>query len=72
MTELQKKYEDTLSDNEELKKKELSFQSYAKASDTLTEVHSYSRDPSGKGGLGLDTQKGSSNTLNKSEERKTL
>ena len=48
LAELQKKYEDTLFENEELKKKEVSFQSYAKASDTLTKVHSYLRDPSEK------------------------
>lgn len=68
----QKKCDDLLSENEELKKKELSFESYAKASDTLTGVQSYLRDPSEKRGLGLDTQTNSSTTLNKSDERRTF
>ena len=50
----------------------MSFQSYAKDCDTLTEVHSYLRDVSEKGGLGLDTQTNSSTTLNKSAERMTF
>lgn len=55
MSILQKEFDSLRFENEELKKIELSFQSYAKASDTLTEVHSYLRDPSEKGGLGLNT-----------------
>ena len=69
---LQKKCEILLSENEELKKKELSFQSYSKASDTLTEVHSYLRDPSEKGGLRLDKQTSNSTPLKKSDERLTF
>ena len=61
-----------LSENEELKKKELSFQSYAKASDTLTEVQSYLRDPSEKGGLEPDEQSSNSTPLKKSDERLTF
>ena len=61
-----------LSENEELRKKELSFQSYAKASDTLTEVQSYLRDPSEKGRLGLDEQSSNSSPLKKSDERLTV
>lgn len=69
MDKLQKKCEGLLSNNVELKNKEMSFQSYAKACDTLTEVHSYLRDASEKGGLRLDTQTNSSTTLNKNDER---
>ena len=72
LAKLQKKCEGLLSENKELKKKEVSFQSYVKASDTLTEVQSYLRDPSEKRGLGLDTQTDSSTTLNKSDERRTF
>ena len=72
LDELTKKMMKLLSENEELRKKELSFQSYAKASDTLTEVQSYLRDPSEKGGLGLDEQSSNSSPLKKSDERLTF
>lgn len=65
LQKLEKVYEE----NDILKEKEITFKSYAKASDTLTEVQSYMRDPSEKGGLGLSTQENNSNTLNKSSDR---
>ena len=40
------------SENAELKKKQVTFKSYAKASDTLTELQSHLIDPSEKSGLG--------------------
>lgn len=63
------KLEKVSEENDLLRMKEITFKSYVKASDTLTDVHSYQRDSSKKGGLGLTTQTSNSNTLNKSSER---
>ena len=68
LEEVQQKFERLLSENIRLRKKEVSFKSFAKESVTLNEVQTYLRSPSEKGGLGLDYSAKSLDILKKNDK----
>ena len=68
LEEVQQKFERLLYGNIWLRKKDVSFKSFAKASDTLNEVKTYLRSPSENGGLGLDHITKSPHILKKNDK----